>query len=241
MLIQKGRSDYSGALWAQVEKFVYMKAKTFCKNGIFHCELEDLTQSGYIAMVEAVKTYNPEKGSFLTWLSFYLKTAFISTAIGRSERQRQDPIFKAIDIEREIYEGVTIKETLTGDAPDPEQTSIDSVYNGELRTALCAVMDRALTPREKEILVKHFMDGQTLQECADRYGITTQAVAQSKDAALRKMRKRNRELRAFIDDRTPYYLTVSPSRFNLYHESPVERLANIRAHIAQQYIENHSK
>lgn len=238
LLIQQGNPDHMGELWDQVKKFVYQKANKFYANGakVIRCEVDDLTQAGFVALTEAVKSYNPERGTFINFYTFYLKTAFLTTAFGRTPRQQKDPLFFAADIDADLYEegGVTLGEVIPGNAPDPEQCSIDSVYNAELRAVFDAVMDRALTPREKDVLQRHFVQGQTLKECAEVYGITVQATASTKDNALRKMR-RNAKLSAFISERTPYFLGIGAARFNRDGYSPVEKLVEIRQQLTNMY------
>lgn len=239
LLIQDGRTDLCGTLWGQVEKFVSMKANTFYRNGkeFIRCELDDLKQSGYIAMTQAIENFTPGNGKFITWFTFYLRTAFIATATGHTEKQRKDPLFFADDIDRDLYEegGFTLEETIPGEAPDPCEAATDTVCNLELRRDLFAAMDRDLTVREKEILKAHFMEGLTLKECGKKYDITLQAVAQAKESALRKMRRKTKAFQCYLDDRTPYYMGVTIESFNADHYSPVEKLAELRETLEARY------
>ena len=85
--IQAGAVELMGQLWEQVERLVKWKAKRIMTvlegcpgRGV---EFEDLYQSGYLAMVAAVNTYDPAAGgAFSTWLMYHLKTAF-AEATGR--------------------------------------------------------------------------------------------------------------------------------------------------------------
>lgn len=246
VLIRDGRSDLQGVLWEQIEKFVSMKAGIFYRNGagLIRCEKEDLEQAGFIAMMKAVQDYNPKNGCFLTWYGFFMRRAFMQTAFGLSEKQKRDPLFYAADINGELYEegGVTLEEITPGNAPDPEQTSLDNVYNLELRSALYAVMDRVLTPREKDVLQRHFVNGETLKACGDVYGLSPEGVRHIKESALRKMRNRgrNKELRDFITERTPYYMRVGVTQFHNSNYSSVERIAEMRERLAKLYIDRHS-
>lgn len=76
------------ALWEAVERFIeWQSRRRYSLVGNFGgCEIEDLTQSGYLALVAAVQDYDPEKGSFLTILALHLKTAFAEAAGIRSTR-----------------------------------------------------------------------------------------------------------------------------------------------------------
>lgn len=80
-VIQAGAVELMGQLWEQVEGLVKWKAKRIMTvlegcpgRGV---EFEDLYQSGYLAMVAAVNTFDPAAGSaFSTWLMYHLKNAF---------------------------------------------------------------------------------------------------------------------------------------------------------------------
>lgn len=243
LLIRDGHKDLTETLWAQVKKFVYKKAYIFYSNGygFIRCELDDLKQAGFLAMMDAIEKHDPEKGNFLIMLSFCLKTAFITTARGLTEKQQKDPVFYAADIDGEIYDegGATLEEITPGNAPDPEQCAIENRYNNELHRILEDIMDRRLTSREKDILKRHFIQGQTLKECGQVYGMSMQAAANAKDSALRKMRRRDRRLNDYINERTPFFLGVSRNSFDRDNYSPVEKIAELRERYAKTYMGKH--
>ncbi len=95
--IQAGAVDLTGQLWEQVEGLVKWKAKRIMTvlegcpgRGV---EFEDLYQSGYLAMVAAVDTYDPASGaSFSTWLMYHLKTVFAEATGYRTQKGRQEPL-----------------------------------------------------------------------------------------------------------------------------------------------------
>ena len=95
--IQAGSVDLTGQLWEQVEGLVKWKAKRIMTvlegcpgRGV---EFEDLYQSGYLAMVAAVDTYDPASGaSFSTWLMYHLKTVFAEATGYRTQKGRQEPL-----------------------------------------------------------------------------------------------------------------------------------------------------
>ena len=74
--IKKGRADLMGELWYQVEKLVKSIANRY--SGI--AEFDDLVQECYFAMVDAVKGYEEQKGSFANYLAQYVR-AYISEYI----------------------------------------------------------------------------------------------------------------------------------------------------------------
>ena len=77
-LIREGNDGLIPQLWEQVQVYVRRKAETAMRSippehGV---EVDDLAQSGYFALLEAVATFDREKGTFLCWLEKYLKTEF---------------------------------------------------------------------------------------------------------------------------------------------------------------------
>ena len=71
-LIRAGmdEADNMLQLWQQNHRFVKMMAVKFT----CHAELDDLMQEGYIALCEAVRHYDPEKGvAFITYAAFWIR------------------------------------------------------------------------------------------------------------------------------------------------------------------------
>lgn len=103
-LIQAGERDKLPELWEQVERFVAWKASkllTVMGDRIYSygVEFNDLYNSGYFALVDAVESYKPESGNkFTTWLAFHLKNTFAKTGgwYGKTgDRQKAlDPLNK---------------------------------------------------------------------------------------------------------------------------------------------------
>ena len=77
VMIQGGRADLVPTLWEQVERFVAKQAHRWFLNNRRRVEFDDLYQSGFLAMMEAVRTFDPDGGSsFLSWMgNNHLKTA----------------------------------------------------------------------------------------------------------------------------------------------------------------------
>ncbi|MFT3952104.1 MAG: sigma factor [Oscillospiraceae bacterium] len=78
--IKDGHKELEAQLWERVYKFVRMQAARYLRKCPL-CESEDLQQSGYFAMLAAVKYYNPERGfTYLTYLKHTLQKAFAEVA-----------------------------------------------------------------------------------------------------------------------------------------------------------------
>ncbi len=89
--IKAGESEYIGQLWQQVERFVRMKARGYynklnSSNINMFFDVEDLINESYLAMLDAVKYYDNEKGAFLTVFNFFLSKHFqLVSHLRRSE------------------------------------------------------------------------------------------------------------------------------------------------------------
>lgn len=68
-------ADNMLALWEQVKNYVYKIALRY--NNIYHAEIEDLMQEGYIAISEAVEHFEVGNGSgFINYATWWLKCRF---------------------------------------------------------------------------------------------------------------------------------------------------------------------
>lgn len=232
LAIRDGHAELQEQLWDGVKGFVIGKANRFYNlRKDLRCEREDLIQSGYLAMMEAVKKFDPERGGFLTYLSFYLKTAFIETAMGQN-----NPLFYADNLDREILEGVTLGESIASDREGTEDISIANIANEELRRDLEKVMQKILSDREREVLNEHYFSGRTFVKIAEGRGVSYQRIASIHEDALRKMRKRSRELERHLDEDTNFLFPVSVRRFDRTNESAVELIARKRRFVRGRLI-----
>jgi RNA polymerase sporulation-specific sigma factor len=105
LLIQRGEKEYIAQLWTQIERFIEIKAWLYERH-LSGCaaDEEDLLQSGYFAMLEAVKYYRPEKGyKYLTYLSYTLKKSFRKVA--GIESSRRDTAKFAYSLDAPVSKG----------------------------------------------------------------------------------------------------------------------------------------
>lgn len=226
-LIQSGERDRLLELWGQVERYVARQANRWPG------EFEDLYQSGFLAMVAAVESYNPTEGYFISWLALHLKTAFNEANGYRSNRQRRDPIHTASSLDTPVgddEDGATLGDLQSDpDSAKDFETAEDRIWQEQLHTALETALgtlpaDQAATLRDK------FYHGMTLSALAEREHTTTETIRRLESKGLKALRnpRISMALREFIEERTPYYLHVGVDRFNATHASAVEELVMLR-------------
>ena len=61
---------------------------------------EDLIQSGYFALIEAIERYSPDKGmKFVTYLDYPLQTCFNEVLEQRTSKDKKNPLHKALSLD----------------------------------------------------------------------------------------------------------------------------------------------
>lgn len=204
-LIQSGERDRLPELWAQVERFVWQRAKRWATSlqGLGGVVEDDLHQAGYIAMLQAVETYREDKGkTFIGWFDYYLKKVFAEAYGLRSSRLQHDPLRTAIRFEDAIddLDGITVGDSI----PDPTaEDEIAAIAERDREQRLYAALKKtvaALPQTEREVLQARYYQGRTLQEIARDRGLSHERVRQIEGRALRRMRHPafNRELRKHL-------------------------------------------
>lgn len=240
-LIQSGERDRLPELWKQVQKFVALQAnrRHLLSDSLGGVEVEDLYQSGYIALVSAADTYDPEAGrSFIGWLSLALKTAFAEAGGYRGPKQARDPLHRAGSLDVPVGDEGT--DALRDFIPDTSavqafQDAEDQIYFEQLHDVLDNALEK-LPTQQGDTLRRRFFQNQGLKEIAAAEGVYSETVRQWQEKGLRALRRPQiiREIRQFIEDQTPYYLHVGVSEFQRTGESAVEKIVIHRERLAER-------
>lgn len=233
--IQAGRRELLGTLWEQVERFIRRQANQRPDTGAV--DREDLYQSGYLALVEAVDSYTPERDmKFISWLAYHLKTAFNEASNYRSERQRRDPMHRADSLSRPLDDegGGGLLDIVS----DPSslhrlQEVEERIWHEELSKALKRAIE-ALADDESDTIRRRYYQGQTMAQVARETGKTAYEVQKEERRGLAALRKPSAGLLAYIEERTPYYLHVGATRYNTTRTSAVEEIVFMREGMGQR-------
>lgn len=191
--IQSGENERMGELWEQIEKFIAWKAQRIMTtmDESSTIEVDDLIQSGYFALVAAVKSYKTSDGPFLKWLSYYLKTAFAETAGYRTSKMQNDPMRHALSMDYPIGED---SDNTFGDiVPDPNAGAAmeaieDDLWNEQLHAALDVAMD-AIPPQYSDVVRRRFYDGKALEEISQEKKVSLERVRQLESKGIELLRE----------------------------------------------------
>lgn len=205
--VQRGDTEAVLPLWEAVERFVWREARRWARAWERLDELQDLVQSGFLALYGACETYKPERGKFLTWYGLYLRTAFSETLGVRTSKR--DPLQRADSLDVPIYaddpDGGTLEDTVR-DPVDVAGGVEEMIYLQELHSALGVELDRL--PREQADVVRGiYFDKRKRTELAQ--GGSYDRVRQLERKALETLR-RSKELKQFVEYRTNYYRRGGP-------------------------------
>lgn len=179
--VQRGQVGI-GELWQAVRRFALKQAYRWSKamgerGGVTP---DDLKQSAFVALQDALDGWKADKGSFIGWYALRLKTAFAEVYGLRTQRDKRDPLNNfplAIDTPLDDESDLTIADVI----PDPlaEKPFDDLSLKIAIRDAISA-----LSPEEQNAIVNEFWHGH-------------RADTRTRNAALRHPII-NRELKAYF-------------------------------------------
>ena len=195
--IQAGVTERMGELWEQVEGLVKWKAKRIMtalelRGASCGCEFDDLVQCSYPAMAAAVESYNPESGSFSTWLMYHLQKEFAEATGYRTKRGRCEPLNDSISLDKPLSD--EDGSAVFGDLlPDRRAAAtMENVEEREYQRQLKRAIDRALSelPTDvADVLRLRNYDRLTLDEVAARWQLSRERIRQMEYKGIRKLRE----------------------------------------------------
>lgn len=240
--IQAGERELLPQLWEQVRRFVVKMAykRYVVTNGLGGVELDDLIQSGFLAVVEAVEYFEPDgEYMFLSYLGNRLKSAFADA--GGYRTSKRDPLIDCASLDTPLGDD-SDSDTLLDLQPDPT----DQIGNAERRIwleQLRETMSKAICnlPQEQQAaLACRYWKGLTLEETGAALGVNrTQANQYERKAlyTLAKNKYRN-GLSQFVEERTLYYTHVGIAAFTATKTSAVEKIVLQREKYSNEYAGN---
>lgn len=202
--VQAGQADHL-ELWEAVRRFAYDRAYRWCRamEGRGGMVLEDYIQVAFLALLEALESWDPAAGAFLTWYGLKLKGAFTEAVGMRTQRDKRDPIHHALSLDAPLTDSESGEDfTLADVIEDPYAAAgVEAVaeldYQRRRTQALATALDGLTEDQRRAVVLRH-CNGLTLDQTAARMGTTRATARAAEQKGLRLLRHpKNRELRQY--------------------------------------------
>lgn len=191
--IQNGNRGLMDQLWRQCYGFIRQQAIRWAKawGQRIDFDVDDLTQAGYIALCEAVRGFQEDKGGFIGFLSFFLKTEFQKVVGCHTEKQLRDPLNDAMSLDAPAYSDMDSDATIGDTIPTEDQgfeDAEDSVYNQQLSALLLQAMQE-LPDRQRQAIELYYLRRLTYIQIAESLDCSTAYVGQLTKNGLKGLKK----------------------------------------------------
>ena len=174
--IQDGYREEMPTLWEQCYRFICLQAirwkRAWANRPSF--EVDDLTQSGYFALCEAVQEYEVGRGmSFISYLAYYLKREFSKVAGCYTPAQEKEPLNNAYSLDApasaNTEDEITLGETLPFEETGYEEVE-EALYNtyasGVVREAV-----KSLPDQQRIAIEEHYFEGKSFAEIGNTMNV----------------------------------------------------------------------
>lgn len=157
-----------------------------------HIELDDLTQEGYLALINAAKLFNSDMNiKFTTYLVKSMSRKMYEYIFGASSKDKGN--IKFIEQSKSLNtpvdeEGRELVE-LVADPGEPMQVVEDDLYNTQLHNDLYTVMRQVNTEQEIKAIEYQYYHNKSYEEVAEQLNITCYEYRKLRNKALNKIRK----------------------------------------------------
>ena len=182
--IRAGERGRIMELWGQVRRFALQQARRRVYLGRGGVTLEELEQAAFLALLDALEGWRAEAGKFLTWYGLRLKAAFTAATGQRTQRDRLDPLDRALSLEAPVGdEDDTL--TLADAIPDPQ--AAETLERVGVWDTLHKAVEELPEGQREEIRRRYWMN-QTTAEIAAATGTQEKEVRKLEAAALKALR-----------------------------------------------------
>ena len=193
--IQAGETHLMGKLWEQSEGFVFQQAGKFYKQHFNRCkslgiEFEDLTQEAYLALYEAVKNFDAEKGyKLLTYARFhFIKRFYAALGLHRATRKYTEVSFDVVAKINANGDYISLLDILADETAETEFENIaEQDYLSKVTPILQAVLND-LSNTQRETALTCFGRGLSYAEYARQKGVSKATTSKAAKRALNNLR-----------------------------------------------------
>lgn len=230
--IQNGDAGLLEQLWEKLQRLVHTFAYRYytATQGRGGVTVEDLEQTGYLAMMDAIPRYNPGEAAFSTYLVQYLRKHF-QEASGRLYQDKKGLLMPKDALNISLSLNMTVdddEETELMEITEDPATGWDDVdeviWREQLREVVADVLQEL--PEDQTAVVRcRFWDNLTYEETAGRLDRDAGSVRGSEQKAIRALRqsKHRKRLMPFYD-------------FNYYSGTGLGAFKSSGASVQERYL-----
>ena len=157
--VKAGHADIVD-LWEAVQQFAAQRSSKWLKLGRGGVTFDDLQQEAFIAMLQALESWDPDAGAFLTWYGIWIKKAFTVACSLRSAKGQRSPLEMAVSLDAPVSENPD-GETLVDFLPDQRQ---------RCHVALIRALD-TLSERQRAAVVEYYIFRQKTKRTLRHLGL----------------------------------------------------------------------
>ncbi len=166
--VSSEKNQYTALLIAKYIPLIKAKARCFKSTRV---ENDDLVSEGFLGLLNAIRNYNPIKGSF---------AAFASTCISN---KMKSAVAKSPNSMIEMPFDESVLEELSDQNPAAEDIIILKEENNEMLKQV----DEVLSPKEKEVFYL-YLSAYSYNQIAEKLGISVKSVDNAITRAKAKLR-----------------------------------------------------
>lgn len=244
--IQGGNDALTGELWERCKGFICKEATRWARafESRPDIDVDDLIQSGYIALINAVQGFDAGKGTFLTLLGYTLKSAFADACGVRTQAQRQDPIKSPLRFESPISydDDLELGDTIADQRNGIEEVE-EAIYSDYVSKTVHNAVDNLKSKQQREVINQYYFRGKTHKEIADCLALSCSRAQQIEKEGLRSLRA-SRHIPALSEiyyGTRNYYRGTGYLAFKYSGSSSPEMELLIKERIENQYLKRSRK
>lgn len=198
-------------------------------------DFDDLTQAGFLGLLEAAQTFDSSKGAWSAWASLYIRKAMLE-ALGLRGR-KPEPFVLSLDAPAYTDDGEPSEVTLLETLADPANPDIDGLLLEDeiVKTVRAAVDD--LPEDQRDVIRLHDLEGFTLKQCGERLNLPPGRPAQYvRRDAIKKLVKDKRLRSLALDPETRFYAHKGVQAFFSSGSSVVEDAVIRREELFRRFL-----
>lgn len=191
--IQAGDNTLIPQLWEQCKGFICQEAfrwsEAWKERSDF--DADDLIQSGYFALRDAVSGFQADRGNFIALLSLCLKTQFSEVVKCRTVAQKNDPLNNAVSLDTLASADSDIEMTI-GDTIPADDTGFEDVEEALYQQQAAVILREAvdsIPERQSEGISLYYLQGKTQRETAEQLNVSGSRAQQIIKEGLKSLRK----------------------------------------------------